>query len=120
MISPEDLIASLKSGCDVRVLKNASDSRLIVVRNRVGKAERRIEIALERYDQLMTQTVSLLAARDGSGLRISVGRDHYGRQWLEIRWGLLGQRMSRLGISPRYIAMLGDALADRDTAEEMA
>ena len=75
---------------------------------------------MERHEHLMAQTVSLLAARDRSGLRINVGRDYYGRQWIEIRWGLLGQRMSRLGISPRYIAMLGDALADRDTAEEMA
>lgn len=120
MISPEDLIATLKSGNDVRVVKNASDNRLLVVRNRTSKAERSIEISLEHFDQFMVQTVSLLAARNGSGLRVHVGRDHYGRQWLEVRWGLLGHRLSRLGLSPRYIALLCDALADREQAEAVA
>lgn len=118
MISSEQLITFSKKGRDVRVAKDASDIRRVVIGDRSHKRERNFEILQEHYEALMEETVAKLVARNGSDLRVSVGGDFYGHVWIEVRSGFFSQRRSRLGLSPRHINMLRDALAERQHEDQ--
>ena len=120
MISSDQLIACAKKGRDFRVAKNTADNRVVVIHDRRRRAERNIEIPSEHYETLMQETVSQLVARHGSDLKVSVGGDFYGRSWVEVRSGFFSRRTSRLGLSPRHINKLRDALAERQQDVEVA
>jgi len=120
MMSPDQLIALSKKGRHIRVAKDMSDNRQIVIADRRRRTERSIEIPREHYENLMEETVAKLAERNGSDLKVSIGGDFYGRLWIEVRSGFLAQRTSRLGFSPRHINKLRDALADRQQEGQAA
>ena len=120
MISSDQLIELSKKGRDIRVAKNTADNRVVVVADRLRRAQRNIEIPSEHYEDLMQETVSQLVARHGSDLKVSVGGDFYGRLWVEVRSGFFSRRTSRLGLSPRHINKLRDALAERQQDVETA
>ncbi len=120
MMSPDQLIALSKKGRDVRVAKDSSDNRRVVILDRMRRAERNIEIPPEHYEYLMEETVAKLAERNGSDLKVSIGGDFYGRLWIEVRSGFLARRTSRLGFSPRHINKLRDALADHQHEDQAA
>lgn len=110
MISSEQLIALSKKGRDVRVAKDACDHRHVIIRDRTRRTEANVEVPPETYEGLMQDTVAKLVARNGADLHVSVGSDFYGRSWIEVRSGFLSRRKSRLGLSPRHVNMLRDAL----------
>jgi len=110
MLSSEQLIGFVKKGCDISISKCANDNRLISISGWMPIAQRKVEIPKDQYDDLIKETVRLLAERHGSDLRVEVSSDHYGRQWVEVQSGFLVRRTSRLGLSPRHIVMLQNAL----------
>ncbi|MES0404091.1 MAG: hypothetical protein ABUJ93_11420, partial [Hyphomicrobium sp.] len=58
MMSPDQLIALSKKGRHIRVAKDTSDNRRIVIADRRRRAERSIEIPPEHYENLMEETVA--------------------------------------------------------------
>ena len=120
MISSEQLIELSKKGRDVRVAKDAGDNRQVIVLDRTRSTQHNIEIPREAYENLMEDTVAKLVARNGADLRVSVGSDFYGHLWIEVRSGFLSRRKSRLGLSPRHINMLRDALGACQREHEAA
>jgi hypothetical protein len=64
----------------------------------------------------MHELVHALAERHGGELTVDVKLDYYGGQWVEVRSGVLTRRTSRLGISPRHIALLQDMIAGKAKA----
>ena len=120
MMSPDQLIALSKKGRDIRVAKDTSDNRRFVIADRRRRLDRYIEIPPEHYENLMEETVAKLAERNGSDLKVSIGGDFYGRLWIEVRSGFFARRTSRMGLSPRHINKLRDALADRQQDDRAA
>jgi len=110
MLSSEQLIGFVKSGRKVRVLRYLNDNRLISIFGWMRIAQRKIEIPRDRYEDLMKETVAALAERHGTDLRVEFRSDYYGSQWVEVHSGFLGRRTSKLGLSPRHIIMLQNAL----------
>ena len=113
-LSSDQLIGFVKSGRNIRISKCANDNRLISIYISIyGWMQltlREMEIPRNRYEDLIKETVTSLAERHGSDLRVEVRSDHYGRRWVEVHSGFLGRRTSRLGLSPRHINMLQNAL----------
>jgi len=63
----------------------------------------------------MSEVMQGIASRHG--LRVEFKQDFFGGQWLEVRSGLLGLRVSRLQISPRHIQMLQGLMAAQHQVE---
>ena len=110
MLSSDQLIGFVKSGCNIRISRCANDNRLISIFGWMSVTVREMEIPRDRYEDLIKETVTSLAERHGSDLRVEIRSDHYGRQWVELYSGFLGKRTSRLGLSSRHIVMLQNAL----------
>lgn len=103
MLSSADLIHHICAGRNIRVSRGANETRTISIIFGLSY-HRDFELPLAAYDALMSDVMQGIAAR--SDLRVDFKQDFYGRQWLEVRSGLLGLRVSRLHISPRHIQML--------------
>lgn len=118
MLSSEQLITFIKSGRNIRVVRCGNDNRLISILDQRGQVKADVEVPRDLYEGLMTQTLHALAERHGSDLRIEVKRDFYGVARAIVHSGLFGRRTAQLGISPRHIAMLHDALQVRAMEEQ--
>ncbi len=102
------VIGQIERGFDMSV-QRIGDRRKIVFRDG-ARAAGELDRDHADYESLMEALVTELAAGHGSRHSIDFKLDFYGRQWVEIRGGLLGLRKSRLGMSPRYIDLLHSAV----------
>jgi hypothetical protein len=111
-----EILALVLRGMNLAIRKGADGTRIISLRGLAGLAVRDISVAAADYEPLMLHLVALIAARNGSDLRVCVRSDFYGRTWIEVRSGLLRQSVARLGLSPRHVRALEDAIARRASA----
>lgn len=118
MFTSEQLIAFVKNGRSIQVAKGANNRRLISILDRRGRVKSACEIPRDLYQGLMEETVDALARRHGTDLRVDINRDFYGVTCASVRSGLFGWRTSRLGIAPRHILMLQNALDARAMTED--
>jgi hypothetical protein len=107
----QQLVDFVLSGHSVVVKRSSGMNREIVIRNSYGGETARIEASSDDYELAMEDVVKSLAAAHGTRIDIAVGMTHFGQQWVEVRSGLFGRRVAKLGISPRHIAKLCDLIA---------
>ena len=105
MISAEEFVDSVARGRDVFVSRTRHH-RIIRICGQDGQTHHEVKLPFEEYERFMKAAMEALAKDRSKRFQFKMKMGFYGAMRVKVRSGKLGQAVSRLGISPRHLAML--------------
>ena len=105
MISAQDLVSHVTHGRDIDVFRT-NDHRIIRIRDHGKDRDETYKLSLDDYDALVKKAVDALSKEQGKRFQIDIKRGYYGGVSAKVRSGVFGHCTSKLGLSPRHLAML--------------
>jgi hypothetical protein len=105
MISAQDLVSHVSQGRDIHVFRSKGH-RIIRIRHHRKDCDETYKLSLDDYDALMKEAVDALSKEQGKRFQIDIKRGYYGGVSAKVRSGVFGHCTSKLGLSPRHLAML--------------